>query len=264
MLFLILGAPGRAAEVECDLFAVDDGKPMPSGARPTADTCSVGYLYGRISKGDYQRVLDFYTKNHPFLVSFKLNSPGGDVEEALKIGRLLRKYLIAASAPHRLPDGRVFLESNGRRSDGKRALLCEGGGCVCASACAFIWLGATQRFGSVGLHRPRTEDPAFKALAPGDAANAYRRMLDNIIRYLDEMEAPRPIVDVMVATSSGDIRWVDHSTYGLGNAPSFREWLDASCGHLRKQAKQQRVLTFDDLVCEGQLVSSHRDRLPLP
>ena len=40
----------------------------------------------------------------------------------------------------------------------------------------------------------------FRALPPDEAAKVYRRVLDSITRYLDEMEAPKSINDAMVTT----------------------------------------------------------------
>jgi len=55
-------------------------------------------------------------------------------------------------------------------------------------------------------------------------------MLDSVARYLDEMEAPKSMIDAMVATGSAEIRWVDSSGDGLVRPPSIAEWEDASCG----------------------------------
>src|ERR1700739_3873884 len=108
-------APARAADVRCltgplgyygskldyDWYH----RHWPSGARPTKETCSTGFIYGPIQPGHFERVLSFYRGHHPFLAGFALASPGGDVEEALKIGRFFRKYLIAAYASNRVGDG---------------------------------------------------------------------------------------------------------------------------------------------------------------
>src|SRR5262245_8350862 len=57
------------------------------------DPLCQGYLLrGEIAKGDYEKVVKSLI--YPWTYMFKLVSPGGDVDEALKIGRLFRKYLI--------------------------------------------------------------------------------------------------------------------------------------------------------------------------
>jgi hypothetical protein len=44
-----------------------------------------------------------------------------------------------------------------------------------------------------------------KTLAPDEAAKVYKRALDHIASYMNEMEAPHPMIDAMVATGSSEI-----------------------------------------------------------
>src|SRR5260370_42197985 len=158
----------------------------------------------------------FIRANHPFVRHFNLVSPGGNVDEALKIGRLFRKYLIATVAPsnERVEAGNVVQDDVPSLSVGSRD-LCRGQECTCASACALIWMGGVSRSGAVGLHRPRIDDPMFSGLPPADASTAYRQVLARIAAYLDDMEVPKSIIESMVATSSSDIRWVNGVAEGL-------------------------------------------------
>jgi hypothetical protein len=252
----------------------------PSGARPTQDTCVNGLIYGSIEQGDYEKVRVFYRQNHPFLSAFTLASPGGNVAEALKIGQLFRKYLITAFTSVRVTsaDGREkFILANEPECGSKP--------CICASACALIWFGAVDHWGTVGLHRPHTDDPSFKALDPPAAAEAYRLMLDSVRRYLDEMEVPKPMIEAMVATGSADMRWITVAS-DLSRPPSLAEWEDASCGtfsdqeraqlfQLRKkgsdatkkeQSLRDKLETGHSqmIKCQVELLSSRRDKLPPP
>jgi hypothetical protein len=163
-------------------------------------------LDGQILKGDYEKVVTFLRAHLPYLDDFFLNSPGGDVEEALKIGRLFRKQLIGTSSAE-----------------------------DCASSCALIWFGGIHRTGRAGLHRPYRTDPMFKALSPADASTAYRQVVERITTYLDEMEVPKSIIETMVATSSSDVHWVYAGTDKLDRPPSIAEWEDATCGPDREQ-----------------------------
>jgi len=283
-------ASAHAAEVRCDPgrtghFALpqDDAvaaRRWPSGARPTASTCASGLVTGPIESGDYEKVRALYRDNHPFLSSFTLASPGGNVLEALKIGRLFRKYLMTAFAPVRVAsaDGRERFVMPGEPQ-------CDKARCICASACALIWFGAVDHWGTIGLHRPHTDDPSFKNLEPPAAAELYRRMLDDIRSYLDEMEVPKPMIEAMVATGSADIKWVTVGS-GLSRPPSFAEWEDASCGTFsaeernllsrligRRADLNQKERKLGDqlhdkqskwLQCRIELLSSRRDKLPPP
>jgi hypothetical protein len=221
--------------------------------------CGGDLLRGEIAKGDYEKVVKSLT--YPWTSMFSLVSPGGDVDEALKIGRLFRKHLIATDAPYRESDGSVQF--------GK---ICRGQNCACVSACALIWFGGVDRSGTVGLHRPYINDPRFSGLSPLEASREYRRMLNNVTVYLNEMEVPRSIIESMVSTSSGDIRWVDMFDEGLDRPPSIAEWVDASCGrgdpHMEalRQDKELSPQQWDalraqarkKLDCEMDLFDKHR------
>jgi hypothetical protein len=222
ILFLITLASvaARAAEVEC-LSSWDRKEPFPeepaskfwpSGFRPTIGMCIEGYIHGTILKGDYEKVREIFRKSYRTLSLFTLWSPGGDVGESIKIGTLMRNYLMTAYAPRNITHNIIKTDPGWNRLNtfvGDEARdLCTGPECVCASACALIWFGAVERRGFVGLHRPRIDDPMFKALGPADAAKAYKGVLEDIARYMAEMEVPRPMLDAMVATGSSEVRWV--------------------------------------------------------
>ena len=241
-----------AATVSCGsyfgTFTAEQAKPRwPSGRAPVKNvTCSTGYLTGEISRGDYKNVLAFLTANEPFFGTLTLNSSGGDVEEALKIGRLLRKHLIETWAPITAPNGPIlFAGSN---------LMCDGPRCTCASACALIWFGGVERMGTVGVHRPWTRDPEFVRLSPAEASARYRRALNDLTLYLNEMEIPQSITELMVATSSDDVRWID-AVDGLERPPSIAEWEDASCG----PRPNELFASLKSTVCASRLLDNHRD-----
>jgi hypothetical protein len=230
---------GSSAEVEC--LGKYDGhsiapeyllKFWPSGFRPSPGMCEEAFLHGPIEKGDYEKFLALLRPNYRYLNKVELDSPGGDVNEAIKIGKLIRKYLLTADAPEgHSPDleFQPYLRGN---SD----LLCRGPDCVCASACALIWFGATTRMGVVGLHRPHTDDPEFKNAAPPVAANLYRRMISEVMHYLNEMEAPHWVNDTLADTSSDEIKWINNNLSSLDRSldhpPSYAEWVNASCGRM--------------------------------
>jgi hypothetical protein len=98
-----------------------------------------------------------------------------------------------------------------------------------------IWFGAIERGGTVGLHRPKINDPQFGALPSDQASTQYRKVLQEIARYLEEMEVPKSLIEVVVATGSSDIRWIEARPNSVGmlhRSPSHTEWLDANCDPL--------------------------------
>jgi hypothetical protein len=260
--------PLGAAELSCsNLYTGKEDVPVAKSwwgwqHKPTPyATCLGGFLRGEISKGDYEKVTAFLSTHHPFVSFFNLISPGGDVDEALKIGRLFRQYLISTSAPTTIlsPDNVPALSD-----------LCRGQDCICASACALIWMGGAYRWGSVGLHRPRIVDATYRGLTPAKASTTYNRVLREVGAYLEEMEVPRSIVEKMVATSSGDIIWVDSNDEGLDRPPSLAEWVDASCGQDvpynwdEKPTGEILNQMFKHADCARSLYASNRARLAGP
>ena len=110
ILFLITlyGVAARAAEVEC-LSSYNEpireeiaSKLWPSGFRPTIGMCKEVYIHRTISKGDYEKVREIFKKSYRTVLDFHLWSSGGDVGESIKIGTLLRKYLLTAFAPYNI------------------------------------------------------------------------------------------------------------------------------------------------------------------
>jgi hypothetical protein len=225
---IAVSSAGVAAQVKCRLLNVD-------GA------CIEATLRGQIVRGDYEKVVEAISKSWPGLTMLELHSPGGSAMEALKIGRLVRKYLITTNASG--------------SADCKEGLT----ECGCASACALIWFGGIERMGTVGLHRPRIDDPEFAHSPPDEAMKRYRQVISAIEAYLMEMEAPRSIIDEMLATSSSDVRWVNAITSRLSRPPSYAEWEDASC-HERFNPESGPFID----ACRGQLRADRLKKLSPP
>jgi len=195
---------------------------FPSGFSPLG-RCKAAGIIGRIEKGDHAAFRKLYRANHPALESVYLISPGGDADEAISIGLMLRKYLLEAYAPAGSSDGTGFLTLP-KHGD------CAGRECVCASACALIWFGAVSRSGEVGLHRPIITDPTFRTMAPSKASRMYKRVLGRVKSYLADVETSPALINAMVATDSSEIKWVNEWDHLLKEPPSIAEWINSSCG----------------------------------
>jgi hypothetical protein len=73
------------------------------------------------------------------------------------------------------------------------------------------------------------------------------------------MEAPRPVIDEMLATSSSEIRWVNAIADGLSRPPSYAEWEDASC-HDRFDPQSGPLID----ACRGRLRADRGKQLSPP
>jgi hypothetical protein len=238
----LLSADSFAAEFVCD---------FPARVAERPDSCRYLLLKGAILPGDGERFAKILRQSHPFLDMVSLWSPGGSVEDAMKIGRLIRKGLIETQAPSSFNSSYIDPATGslkerpgwGELTSVRNASDCKGYNCHCASACFLIWAAGVKRIGEVlGLHRPTIEATAFAKLPPDRAGVLYRQLLSDIGRYLDEMEIPRRFIEIMTNTSSKDVRWLSPreaqpSPKEDNRPPSIAEWLASSCGAMTKSEK---------------------------
>jgi hypothetical protein len=103
-----------------------------------------------------------------------LNSPGGNLSEALDIGRWARE---------------------------KRATIRIAHPSTCASACVFILAAGSYKhvWGGVVIHRPY-----FSEMPQGDVGNHLRRVLQEVRKYLSEMNIPEGLADDMFSVKPED------------------------------------------------------------
>jgi hypothetical protein len=116
-----------------------------------------------------------------------MSSPGGDLEQAVIMGEIIRARGLATAVG-----------------------VIDGGGKVrpshCASACVFVFAGGATRFGvagsRLGVHR------FVSNAADHDAVSETQRTTGQILSYLTRMGvSSSSFVEAMSAT--GDIRWLD-------------------------------------------------------
>jgi hypothetical protein len=224
---------------------------------PSWGACEIAYIEGRIDPGDFELVRRLMAESRGKLTQFRLNSPGGNVVEAIKIGRLFREQLVSAWAP--TSDNGVPSLPADFTGPTYNTRVCHGPACICYSACALIWLGAIERTGTVGLHRPSTDAADFRALPPQEASMIYRQWLAAKVAYMKDMEAPQPVIDAMIQTSSAEIIHVSSTQLGLEHPPSIIEWLNASCG-ARTAAMDARFNQLWDTDARSRMPIAEREQ----
>lgn len=121
---------------------------------------------------------------------FRLDSTGGDVESAIRIGRLFRKM-----------SARAFVKR-------------------CLSSCVLIYAGAVHRISAsanIGIHRPYpviTEPRMYN-----DIQQDQRRLNSLVKAFLEEMNISPRLLDAMNAVPSEQIRMLseaEQEEFGLG------------------------------------------------
>jgi len=190
---LLLPTNTHSAEFEC--VDVADGtnrlrcKPIVIHGPDGNAEYSVIRMNGRIVQGDYERYLAILRTNRPLVDMLILDSEGGDVLEALKIGRLTRRLVISTSVPDR-----------------------------CWSACVFIFAGSPSPLtlarlnpevpAELGVHKPTFEDRYFAGLTLEDAEKLYQQLYAGIGSYLQEMRVPEEVTKLMWDTPSNKLAFV--------------------------------------------------------
>jgi hypothetical protein len=115
-----------------------------------------------------------------------LDSPGGNIDAAIEIGRMLRE---------RSAD-----------TDVNRDM-------ACVSACVLVLVGGKARAieGKIGIHRPYL-DVGSGASLPSEQQiqSATNRVRDKLVSYMHEMNIPSNIVDDMLLIPPEKVRWLDH------------------------------------------------------
>jgi ATP-dependent protease ClpP protease subunit len=211
------------------------------------------WVTGTIRPDDYPALLQI-AKTIPVGDTWHvdLNSEGGDISTALRMGRLLRERSASANV-------------------GKSA--------VCLSACVFLLAGATQRAvqthlgARVGVHRP------YNPMDQADTIQAQRNQQQvwakSIQSYLTEMNVSADLYDRMMRVAPHEIRILTRSELEvLGLSKDDPHWEDAQATREAKQlglAKSEYLARkaqasavckqyarpdrlFDDLICEGKIL----------
>lgn len=180
-------------------------------------------LKGKIQEGDTRKVLNLLKGRQDWEMPYQIfvNSPGGDLVEALLLSEVLRKLHV-----------RVIVDKHG----------------ICASACFFLYIAADWRAaegsimrdgkgimaGKLGLHRPYV-----RGISDARAFEAEQRdIMRKVSIYLENERVPRRLIDKMMSRSSADIYWVtreDLREIGLERAEREELYLER-CAQLKESA----------------------------
>ena len=182
-------------------------------------------LVGKIEKGDAEKfkiVVEYLRQEKITVNMLMLASIGGDVIEAMQIGRIVRKSYIPTHAPMNLAADFIC---NGY-PEGLKDEDCD-----CASACFLIWVAGIYRMGDVlGIHRPLFLDEYLEGLSVSEVQKEHILMYDMVKSYLKSMDVPKHIIDKMFNTRSDEIAYLDWNTAkSMEFAPFFDEWIEESC-----------------------------------
>jgi ATP-dependent protease ClpP protease subunit len=174
------------------------------------DYCS-WHLSGEIKKDDPSLADQLFKRDlikcKPFSKTYihiyiDLNSNGGDVDAAMYIGRILRKY-------------------------GVRTVVRRGSKCL--SSCVFLLMAGLERWvisDEVGVHRPFFTDLNSQTDI-NEIKNMRLKGVERIKTYLTEMDIPSSLLDLMMTTPPNEIKYLNYEeikNFRLhGDDPSWEE-----------------------------------------
>lgn len=229
------------------------------------------YIVGQIARGDYKQLTIIVKRRQAFPYRVTIGSLGGDVDEAMSMGRLFRKALVDVF-PSTINVHLVFKNKPGGESSNKIPSPGQ-----CNSACALI-IFASASFGSqdddeIGIHRPFYDPAYFAGLTFSDALEKTRQLDRGVRAYLKEMDVPADIADKMMSIPSNDVVYLKIRDYRerLGGQPSeIFEWLKARCSAPEPQEQQDISNTlayrwYTDLTNAGATIAAaeYRERAQL-
>lgn len=173
-------------------------------------------MTGEIRAGDFDRFLREFASWHEPPAIFFISSKGGNLDEAMRMGEVIRESQIPVWA-----------------------------GDDCFSACVFLYVAGVERYvfnnGRLGLHRPYFEKTYFSNLSSYDASKKYDDLKNDSIRYLQKMGVSQEVIDRMFATSSQNVDLVSEkeaATLFGSRIPFYEEWLSAKCGEYTPEQKR--------------------------
>lgn len=208
MCVLLLGSLNAYAADFSVAGVEDDGAFCPFF---DSDICVSFYMDGPIEKGDAEWLENRIKKMKGSVDGLSarigvidIDSPGGDVYEAMRLGRIMRENRIQAI---------VSQQS------------------VCYSACVLVLAGAVGRFtvGEVGVHSFYNPGVGEGGFDYQDEERRFREVSEGIGSYLDEMRVSRRLLDEMMNAPASTINilgWEKVKDYSLfGIDPLFHQYL---------------------------------------
>ena len=171
---------------------------------------------GWIAEGDFEKFERLVTQKDNAGVVW-LASQGGDISEAMKIGRLVRELKLEVWAP--------------AKSNILFPTIASAQNAVCKGACFFIYAAGVHRRGEVlGVERP---DPSRQSRKIGLDQAAYLQTLatQTASSFLKEMGTPTAIAEHLVGLKPGVTTWLkDDEVAALsGDIPEYVDWFTTNC-----------------------------------
>jgi hypothetical protein len=217
---MVLTAVSCAWSIPCDAATFELAK------RPDGTVIRGVKIEGDIVPGDSQKLLDFYKSYGHWISPLYLRSKGGNVEEAMKIGVIVRRLRLDTEVPV-WDAGRQPIEIV--KTD-------HAENTICASACFLIYAAGATRFGNyLALHRPYLPRAEARKISDAEYESLQKQLMPRVKAYLADMEIDQYWIDRMFAASSQDRympTWAEADSklhHLMGVVPSLEEVVLSKC-----------------------------------
>ncbi len=226
----------HAADIRADII----GTPIVSRGGVKLGPRSV-IVEGKIEAGDYDKLRSIYGERGqsefslglPEVYVLTLASPGGDLAEAMKIGRLVRALKLITNVPSRIGLHSKMGMANEHKLKNPQANH------MCASACFFIFVAGVKRTDDawsgdpiLGVHRPYLSDSDLRMLSGDQAIASTDRLRTAVENYLKEMGVPAKYAGMMFSVPKDEVQWIGAADFKSdleGIIPELKDWLAARC-----------------------------------
>jgi hypothetical protein len=232
----------------------------PGSGEPNVG-CSIS-LKGKIEQGDAERLVNILrsTPNSSDIYrELILNSPGGDVLEALRLAEVVRKALLE-TRNSRFSDfmGVTKNITAGQMSKRDRDKLKKAMADVvfpCVSACFLVFMSGAKRSylafgdGRIGLHRPFLTSNSYSQLDAAAIAARQGDATQQVAGFLSREGVPARFIDEMMRRSSKEVYWLSAADWNEfpGTAFWYEELLIARCNvDPTTEAQITQALTRND------------------
>ncbi|MEP6608161.1 MAG: hypothetical protein ABJA83_05725 [Burkholderiaceae bacterium] len=194
-----------------------------------APTCIIAFT-GEIDKGDAERLTQALLQPLPsgksHVAWLEVDSLGGDVTEALRIGELVRQNMLGVSL---LRSAAIDGPSRAATADPTPEER------VCASACVLILMSAPARWvrhARIGLHRPRLSAEFYRQQSPASIARAHADLDRRVRETVIAGGMPTELIDRMMRYASNELLWLAGTDLAAldSEAPWYQEMQIAVCG----------------------------------
>ena len=191
-------------------------------------------IEGNIQPGDYVKFRKIVKEGEGKGTIVHLASRGGDLLEAMKIGRLIRRLRYATFGPLDFDGNKVSLIKVDKQN------------LTCASSCFFLLSAGIKRNGTVvGIHRPYLPEQRYREIGANDAMDANRKVKVLVEKYLEDMNVPIRYAEEMYFTPRDKMHWLSIEEAGKvfdGFTPEIDDWVKAQCpklGNIEKSVRDQ-------------------------